>query len=232
MANILICGDSWGCGEWNVTCTEVNHTGLEQYLVDSGHTVYNISKGGCSNLDSVNRIKSWLERNSKVDSIFVFQTEYTRDAKHHADWQIISLEDLAGQWIENFYARLSEIAQEHNCNIYIIGGASDTAYFENMSQDYPGCHIVCQSLTNLIINDNSSVSDPVFSWYGKATHPLLELVKKKLNSPEELLKAINLGFERESELRENPQWFFPDGIHPNRQAHRKLYNFLKEISIV
>jgi hypothetical protein len=233
MSKILICGDSWGCGEWNIDCTKTLHSGLEQYLKDAGHNVVNISRGGCSNLDSVARIKLWIERFGQVDSIFVFQTEYSRDFKHHSteSWNASSIEDLSSQWVENFYFRLSSLAQKHQCTINIIGGASDTVWFDNMDNDYPGCNIVCQSLTNLLINNDSRIADPVFSWYDSKTEPLLARVKTQLNTGK-LLSVINLGFERESALKENPQWFYPDGKHPNRQGHQKLYNFLKEISIV
>ena len=233
MTRILICGDSWGCGEWNVECTNVLHPGLDQCLKDAGHLVDNISKGGCSNLDSAARIRTWFERFGRVDSVFVFQTEYSRDFKHHSaeTWNASSIKDLSGQWVENFYFRLSELAQEYQCRINIIGGASDTVWFDNMGNDYPGCNIACQSLTNLLINDDSRILDPVFSWYGSTTESLLARVKTQLNT-DELLSVINLGFERESVLKENPQWFYPDGKHPNRQGHQKLYNFLKEISII
>ena len=121
MANILICGDSWGCGEWNVTCTEILHTGLEAYLSHDGHSVTNISKGGVSNLDRYNRLSMWFERfgSTGIDTVFVFQTEYTRDFKHSvdSDWNVKVIADLAAQWIERFYMRLSELSQQYNCGL-------------------------------------------------------------------------------------------------------------------
>jgi len=239
MARILICGDSWGCGEWNVECTEVLHPGLEQYLRDAGHLVDNISKGGCSNLDSVARMQLWFERFGRVDIVFVFQTEYSRDFKHHSteNWNVNSVNDLSSQWVENFYFRLSDLAQQYQCKINILGGASDTMWFDTMwfdamDNDYHGCNIACQSLTNLLVNNDSRIKDPVFSWYCNSTESLLDRLKKQLNNTDELFAVINQGFERESLLKENPNWFYPDGKHPNRHGHQKLYNFLKEISIV
>jgi hypothetical protein len=232
MANILICGDSWGCGEWNVTCTEILHTGLEAYLRHDGHSVTNISKGGVSNLDCYNRLSMWFERfgGTGIDTVFVFQTEYTRDFKHSvdSDWNVNVIADLAAQWIERFYMRLSELSQQYNCAIKIIGGCSDTLWFDHMPRDYPGCEIVCQSLTNLLVFDQDRIDIPVLSWYDKLSEPLLDHARQNSIDLKSVLSAINLGFERESLLKENPHVFFPDGHHPNRVGHHKLYEFLKQ----
>lgn len=237
MSQILIAGDSWGCGEWNVECTEVLHPGLEFYLKNDGHTVTNISKGGCSNMDSIFRISSWLERfkDQSIDTVLIFQTEYTRDYKHFKDsddCQVNSLNDLADRWIERMYYRLSELAQQHQFKVYIIGGCSDTKAFDNMSNDYPNCNIACQSFTNLLIENTPNIKTPVYSWYTKSTEELVEKIKRTSNNPTEILNELTRGFERESLLRENPTLFYPDGKHPNRTGHQKLHEFLKTISIV
>lgn len=237
MANILICGDSWGCGEWNTECTQVTHTGLEQYLRDDDHEVYNISKGGCSNLDSSTRLDLWFEKFGRphIDQILVFQTDYARDHKHHTnpqDWHAKYLPDLAAQWVERFYHRLSELAQKYHTPVWIIGGMSDTVWFDQMNLDYPGCEIACQSLVNLILNNDHRVDNPVYSWYSADGEPLLHEAKRLDFDLACTIDLINQGFERESLLRENPQFFYPDGKHPNRHAHGLLYQFLKQKSII
>ena len=230
MSDILICGDSWGCGEWNVECTEVLHPGLEWHLKNAGHHVTNISRSGGSNLDTVNRLSLWLERfgDDKRYLIFVFQTEYTRDFKHNvdSDWNIDSVTQLSDQWIARFYMRLSDLAQKYQCDIKIIGGCSDTQWFDNMNLDHPGCEIACQSLTNLLIYDNHRSNQPVFSWYDKNCVELLDKIKQHGCDKAETLLVLQQGFEREDLLRSNPQLFFPDGKHPNRQGHKKLFEFL------
>jgi lysophospholipase L1-like esterase len=238
MSQILIAGDSWGCGEWNVECTEILHAGLEFYLQQDGHTVVNISKGGCSNLDIVHRLSTWLERynSQQLDTVFIFQTEYTRDYKHFCnenDWQkITSLQELTDRWIERIYSRLSSIAQQYKLKIYIIGGCSDTKFFDNMQQDYPGCEIACQSLTNFLINNDPVIKTPVHSWYTKSTEDLIERVKLLTNDTAGILNELTNGFERESLIREHPDLFYPDGKHPNRIGYQKLYEFLKTLSII
>jgi hypothetical protein len=237
---LLLVGDSWGCGEWDLHCTSILHTGLEQYLLDDGHQVDNISYGGISNLDIVNRISGYLELPNKLlpNLILVFQTEYSRDYKHDKiqkdfgcdDWQdLTTVEDLTNKWVERFYFRLSEISSKFSIPIKIIGGCSDTFYFDNMSKDYPGCDIVCQSIVNLILTGDHRISTPIFSWY---TKKITELVKKlyeilPLTSIDDLESKIDQGFKRECLLRECPEFFYPDGIHPNRFGHKILFDFLK-----
>jgi lysophospholipase L1-like esterase len=237
MANILICGDSWACGEWDIACTKVAHTGLQQYLVDDGHTVFNISKGGTSNLDNSNRLNLWFERfgSQHIDTVLVFQTDYVRDFKHNAcpeDWNSQLLSDVAERWVERFYHRLSELSQKHGCKIKIIGGLSDTVWFDQMSLDYPGCEVACQSLVNLTLANNHRIDVPIFSWYTADSEPILARAKSLGLELDCTLKLMHQGFERESLVRENPEFFYPDGIHPNRRAHRMLYEFLRHKSII
>lgn len=242
---ILIAGDSWGRGEWNTDCTGILHAGISQYLTDDGHLVENLSHGGLSNLDIVNRIKNRFDRYNDFeipDIIMIFQTEYCRDFKHDVmqthsgskDWVgLEQVQDLIGRWVERFYMRLSEISTEFKVPIKIIGGCSDTMHFDNMSEDYPGCDIVCQSTTNLIVTGDHRVSTPVFSWYTKNTADLVKKIKANLppRAIQTLMDDMDRGFQRECLLKENPEFFWPDGRHPNRQGHQILFNWLKDSGV-
>lgn len=59
----LITGDSWSQGEWDGYPDQyrVTHTGIQQYLIDDGHQVYNVGCGGFNNLESVAAIDLGLE---------------------------------------------------------------------------------------------------------------------------------------------------------------------------
>ena len=251
---ILIAGSSWGRGEWNPQTTEVLHTGLEQYLKDAGHHVINISKSGISNLDIVGRTASFFDRfpETDVEKVFVFQTDSAFDVKHHAreyDASVISgqttLPELApgttanemlSIWLERFYSRLSGVAQKHSVPIYIIGAGCDTVWFDDMNIDYPGCNIACQSVISLLLKKNHRVPDPVFSYLSPVyAVEFLEFYKQHATTNkqlESLIEQIEIGMNRESIFRENPKFFYPDGAHLNRHAHKVLYDFLKEQQLV
>lgn len=241
---IWLAGDSWACGEWNPECTKILHGGLAQYLQEDGHQVRNLSQGGLSNLDIVHRIKNRHDRydTEEPDLVLVFQTEYSRDYKHDSmqdqfgsgDWQDLTQgQDLVNRWVERFYIQLSEIAAKFAVPIKIIGGCSDTMPFDNMPQDYPGCDIICQSMTNLILNNNHQIQAPIYSWYTKNTRDLIKKFRHHLSDDhmQFIMHDMERGFQRECLLREHPVFFWPDGIHPNRSGHKILFDFLKKTGI-
>jgi hypothetical protein len=240
--HVLIAGDSWGMGEWNVDTSDILHPGLQHYFEQDNNSVTNISGCGISNLDIAHRIARYLENPvyDLPDYIVVFQTEYSRDFKHakmqqdfgSQDWLgLSSVRELASKWIERFYLRLSEMSQAHNVPIKIVGGCSDTMRFDDMQKDYPGCDIACQSMTNLLLTGIHTLEDPVFSWYTKTSQSLIEKIKTTIpwENISGLLTEVDKGFARQNLLAENPNWFWPDGKHPNRAGHDILYQHLKVI---
>ena len=83
--NIVIMGDSWGCGTWGrvgTTYTKLSN-GVQCYLEDDGHTVYNIATGGGSNASQLEFLKLRLSEaplsSIQIDLIIMFYTEGARD---------------------------------------------------------------------------------------------------------------------------------------------------------
>lgn len=238
---ILIGGDSWGCGELargdlRNESVQTNHGGLAQYLEEAGHSVTNLSQGSRSNTFIYNSIFSYLDRLSikneiHPDLILVFQTEYTRDYQFRFEEDfdnVDKINNLAHIWLARFYHRLSSLAQQYNIRIGVIGGCADTIWIDNFQKEYPGVEIVCQSMVNLIVNDNHRVEHPVYSWYTKSTQKLIDEIKQTIpqNNLQDLLDQIDLGIERQNLLSAFPEYFWPDGVHANREGHKKLYNML------
>lgn len=236
----LIAGDSWGLGEWDTIDEkyQVVHSGLAMYLTELGHSVLNLSCGGISNFDIVGRIEGWLSRfpEQVPDKILVFQTEYTRDYKHRDlnidDFDVEQFSDISSRWISRFYTRLSELSVQYTCPVYIIGGTSDTMWFDDMSAHYPGCQVICQSLTNLLINDDHRISQPVDSWYTNQSYDFVAHARRQSFDISDIVAAITLGFDRERAVAERPDFFYPDGVHPNRKGHKILFDFLREQHII
>lgn len=234
---ILINGDSWGCGEWSHDrgkSTSPLHTGLEQYIKDCGHQVWNISVGGSSNYQIANRLNLWLDRHPDeiLDHILIFQTDPIRDSAmlFLKDFdQITCADSLLNIWISRFYSRLSEISQKSNCPIILIGGISDTLWLTNMEIHYPGVSVACQSMVNLILNNTHRVDQPVISWYDRDSIGVITRIKKELSQAEiaKLLKQVDLGMQRQDRVFGSPEYFWPDGKHPNRLGHKILFDFLK-----
>lgn len=239
--NILIAGDSWGCGEWDVNCDYNPHTGLQKFLEDDGYKVYNVSHQGLGNHEIYQNTKAFLDRSfiDQIDLVIIFQSEYNRDYKFSGTWQdYLSAEDwkntneandAAHRWLSRFYRNLSDLSIQMQIPIKIIGGHADTIWIDDFDSLYPGCQIACQSMTNLILKGEHRIENPIFSFYEKKTEELVKKLKSILGPDQiaDLLDLITQGMQREMLLRSNPKYFFPDGIHPNRLGYQILYHFIK-----
>jgi hypothetical protein len=232
---ILVAGCSYACGEWarGDLDYKVLHSGLTTYIEEHGHEVTKLCIPAGSNLQVAHLIQGWLDRNPDivVNKIFIFQTEYTRDLAMNfdEDWDKIDRHDsLCNIMIARFYNRLIEVLPKRCKQVYLIGGTSDTLDIDLVKKEYAPLEVACQSMINLMVDDNDKIKHPVFSWYDKNTTELIKKIKKRLSSEqqEKLLTDINCGLERESVVFSNPAYFWPDGSHPNRVAHKKLFDFL------
>jgi hypothetical protein len=236
---IIISGCSWSIGEWDVDhnaetkVSQLQHGGLGQYIEEAGTPVLNLGIPAGSNLQAAKRVQTWLERNPKepIDKIIMLQTEWDRDYKMIFEDDFSHITDahsLPGRWTARYYSRLSELASLGRCPVILVGGLADTIWLDDFPKEYPGVHLACQSMTNLVITGNDRVDNPVLSWYNKYSPPLIERIRSYLSDDQlpELLNMIDLGFERENWVFRHPEWFWPDGNHPNRAAHLKLYDFL------
>ena len=105
----------------------------------------------------------------------------------------------------------------------------DTIWLDNMEDCYPGVSIVCQSMVNLIMNQNHQIETPVLSWFDSSSINMIPRIKEKLENKEieKLLIMIDHGMGREDLLFGNPKYFWPDGTHPNRLGHKILFDFLQ-----
>jgi hypothetical protein len=82
-SNILIAGDSWGCGEWphrsaGLPNGVVLHKGLEQYFLDLGFPVTNLSVAGYSNKQSIDALINCTNLD-QFDKIYWIQTDPLRE---------------------------------------------------------------------------------------------------------------------------------------------------------
>lgn len=238
----VIAGCSWSVGEWddNKTTPNILHGGLTQYLHDEGQTVINVGLGSSSNRESYLRARNLLFNNHHLQcyenkQMIVFQTEWTRDFaymdpedKDYYDRPT----DLMHRLISRFYYDLSALSQEWNIDIKVIGGCSDALMIDDFKKIYPGVEVICQSMVNLLINNCDTIQDPVFSMFSadQRGEDFLKLFKQHvtdMHQMEELLDKVDKGQQRYETFCKNPNLFYPDGVHPNREAHRILYDFLK-----
>ena len=243
---IIIIGDSWSCGEWEKS-QSINHAGLQQYLQDYQYSVINLGLGGDSNHGSYRRLVNFLESGilqytEKVTHVLYFQTEWHRDYElkvHNLlspqnGWifpkttnSIQEINDLAIWTICQWQYNLVDLAKQYKFKIGLIGGASDTIWIDQFAQEYPGLEILCQSMTNLCINDTHRIDKPIhYISRGLITHFKNSL--KDIENIEELLAGMDSIQFRLDQWDINKKYFWPDGYHPNRLGHKKLFDFIMD----
>jgi hypothetical protein len=208
---ILIAGDSWACGEWGVVNNErrhgITHPGLEQYLTDYGCEVYNVGLGGGCNKGSVNNIISSLTSLSP-DKIFWFQTDPMRDLRpYYTDSFPKSVNEMLNcqqELLKKTYEDLNNIG----CNIYCLGGVTKLS---SSIISYSNLIPVIESIAEFF--GSESIDIWVSEWIHHENLCSTELIEEVYSIPDP--KTI---------LPQN--WFHPDGYHPNRFAHQKIFEHI------
>ena len=239
---ILIVGDSWACGEWDGLGDQPNnisHGGLGQYLRDQGHRVVNLGKGGGSNLESASRIRDFLSQQNgfdgQVTAVIVFQTEWHRDALdlwNLDEFKVVGYDYnvYKNRLLARFYHSLDQTAMITGIPFYLVGGCSDVLWLDSWQQHYPRINIGCQSWVNLMIQNHDRVDQPVMSRFGPETETLVTYAKSKMDAKniELLCKDLDLAQQRNSQWTQlrNLGLLCADGTHPNRRAHRILFDYL------
>ena len=73
-----------------------------------------------------------------------------------------------------------------------------------------------------------TIEEPVKSF----VYPLPMFMKEMaevIDDKEYFLKIEKIGSDRYQLMLDNPKYFYPDGVHPNRVAYKVLYEYLNEV---
>ena len=232
---IVLAGGSWAVGEWSKDHTP-SHLGLYQYLQDDGYEVVTVSGPGLSNQQSFYKISEIFTSGmadffkNKIEKIFVFQGSWFLDYKNLNNSIEISTYNYtsSSNALSSWYKNLSNLSVKYSVKIGIIGGPTDTIWLDKFESEYPGVFIACQSMTNLCINNQHKIMNPVYGVYWKELVQNLKNVVDTELAVDSLILESSLGQQRLLDWEQNPQWFYPDGLHANRHGHKKLYDFLKQ----
>lgn len=204
-----IVGDSWGRGEW--TNGDITHKGLEQYFIDEGFDVVNLSKSGGALMDAFMTIES-LE-DPEPHKIFCFVTDTSRGILDfwHSDWHIDDYKKQHKDTLRDYLRLIDE--QGHK--VYLIGGL--TKVESDIIEGFKNTEIVCPSMIELIIPD--------------VVLPEVYFVDKLYNIPfninRETLTWIMQQVDRWDTISKN-KFFERDGAHPDRIAHKILFDHIKK----
>jgi len=239
---ITIAGDSWGCGEWqnlsswdhNLASAQntenlkkyfqgtdtiygVSHTGLQSYLEKDGHIVTNVSRGAGTNQNVLKDLPQ-----DKQDLIFVFVTDTAREYSDRNEfWQLdYTFEDYVNRHKLSIKKYIQDLAQLDIGPIYLIGGLTKLT---NDLIEGTSISIAVPSMLELVIPGSTQFE----FYFEKHIGGDLLYSKGDISSkmPKELLNRLhkeNLIWE---EYRKHPMMI---NDHPTRQAHKKLYDYIKK----
>jgi hypothetical protein len=232
--NIAIFGDSFANGETDGS-QKLNHLGLTQYLFDDGHFVVNFSRQGNSNQGVIEDYSYHLRQNLhlKFDIALVFQTEHTRSTR---DWinhikSGMSVKEVDVHMSKDYYGELLKSQKTFGVPIYLIGGTVDTLSPDDIEEC--GLKSACQSVVNLVLTGEHLIKEPILSFvFPLPAYDILEVCEDLIDDKEYFLKIEKMGNDRYQLMLDNPEYFYPDGIHPNRKAYKILFNHLKESNII
>ena len=208
---MIIAGDSWACGEWQIVPGDVPicvHKGFEQYALAEGIKVRNLSRGGDSNQDQVNIVANSNVYNQQV---FWFITDPLRDLE-------ATMQDplpLAKESLRKTFLAINRWSVENNLEIFVIGGLCDIEGF--VATDSFKFEVAIPSVNKLLHEDCDIVS-----MYG--TPMAAERVVKNKTYAVEVFKQI----QRKQKFWQLHPDTFPDGGHPGRSAHHYIFEYLKQ----
>jgi hypothetical protein len=204
---ILITGDSWGCGEWDGLNVDyrVTHSGIEQYLRDDGYDVKNISVGGNNNLQSLELAKS-----ESFDHLIFFFTDPLRQATFE-EFSTLSPKQIAQEHTDYVCSNLKYFPK-----VTLIGGCVKVNPKENI--DY-----VIPSVSELVV---PKFKDTPYMTSHEWEEHWMNVKKPSSQFKQEILDITEQTGPKYQLWKDNPDLFWPDGLHANRKAIRIVYDHL------
>lgn len=233
---VLIVGDSWGCGEWSsrdeVTGASnfvrisdfITHRGLQQYLMEDGYDVVNQSKPAASCEEIY---KSLLSQNlNGYDYIFWIQTDPLRNCKPFNSFSekfssYQQVKEIQNEILERVYRQLNDFGVE----IYCIGGCSRLNV--DILKEFQNLIPLIKSIPELV---DSSLICPEISfpvWTVPGRYNWSQYVSQKNFTLEDVEKFLEVFDFWDKINKERKDFFWPDGWHPNRRAHKIVYDYIK-----
>ena len=210
---IVVLGDSWACGEWGLT-TEgpygLLHRGTVYYLQKAGYHVYNLAHGASSNKKQVDKLHAFKEK--YIDHVIWFLTDPLRD---------ISEQDIAttmkGYREQQDTLLRNQFDRVRMTDILLIGGVHQVPNW--VSEEYPNIQIVTPNLRCYLLPYREHIETLCRTWVypARADKTLIDhWTNQEIKIDEHIYSAE---YDLDSDTH---KLFWPDGHHPNRNAHLRL----------
>ena len=202
---ILITGCSYGCGEWSNNPYGNTHKGIAVYLEEKGYTVTNVSKPGANNCVALENIK---KIHKEFDHVIFLLTAMSRDVNSYFPY------DSTVSALDNANKIANRVIEE----IYKVCGTKTILVGALYKVPANNLKFLAQiNGVDILIPDNKFPTNyfnqhDLMSLHNGPAHIDLKTFKK------EILKCNDEYFWKTME--EHPEFYQPDGVHWNREAHR------------
>lgn len=214
MKRICIVGCSWGEGVWGDPDQGggIIDPGLGGFLENDGYYVVNVSTAGQSNYLGYHRLVSQEPVN--FDYIIWFFTDPIRDLRSN-NFEIFDSADINFEKILEIQHKLTVNAFENfnslNKPIYCLGGTVklDLELIKNYKNLIPIIPCITEFLEPTYVHPKLWQSD----WINK--------IDKQFSL--ECLDKFLVEKNKQDNLRNYKKYFWPDGGHPNKLGHQKIY---------
>lgn len=247
---IFVSGSSWARGEWAPGNPVVQHDGIKQYFADAGYCVIDASQARSYHSRVVTYLDGKLasqhqdrdivffimadplldlimpelaKLNLKRDSDAKNLTEFTEAIKKSG-----GLINLIRQQQDCIYSQLDSVAKKYNINIHCIGGTYNvnTKLIDKYSNLLPTVISWIYLLAGQY-QEHPGTDDPEF---GITYTWGIDYIDLSTYSPE-FASQVQQEFDTISDSTRimDELIFHPDGLHPNRQGHKILYDHLVKL---
>lgn len=250
LPNIVVSGSSWARGEWDPDQPIVRHEGIKQYFADAGYNVIDATQARSYHSKVIRLLEKRLAGQHKENDVIIFimadplldlimpeleglKVKRSFDVKNLVEFTALvkqagGLINLVRKQQDIIYNQLNEVAVRYNTKIHCIGGT--------------------YNVNTTLLNKYSNLIPTVVSWiyllagqyqehpgtdnpeFGISYTWGLDYIDLSTYSAE-FAEQVQQEFFAISDHTKimNELIFHPDGLHPNREGHKILYNHLVDL---
>jgi hypothetical protein len=247
---IFVSGSSWARGEWAPGNPVVQHDGIKQYFTDAGYSVVDCSQARSYHSRVINYLDGKLASNYTNGDIVFFimadplldlimpelagmKLKRDSDAKNLPEFtQAIKdasgLINLVRQQQDTIYSQLNAVAKKYNVKIHCIGGTYNVN--TNLLDKYTNLLPTVVSWIYLLAGHFKEHPGTEDSGFGITYTWGLNYIDTATYTKEFALQ-VQQEFDLISDTTRimDELIFHPDGLHPNKEGHKILYNHLIEL---
>lgn len=246
---IFVAGSSWARGEWAPGEPRVQHDGIKQYFADAGYTVVDASQARSYHSRVIAHLDKKLENNYiKNDIVFFIMADPLLDLimpeladmnlKRDSDARNLpqltaavrsagGIINLVRQQQDHIYSQLDAVAKRHGAKIHCIGGTYNVN--TNLLDQYNNLLPTVVSWIYLLaghFREHPGTDNPGFGITYTWGIDYIDLSTYTAEFAEQVRQEF-VAISDSTQIM-NELIFHPDGLHPNREGHKILFEHLVE----